>query len=91
MSRYSKSKKDIPAKDFIDRNGKKINWSRNLIKNIEREKTINFDDQSITPCLYRPFTLTNVYFNKNLIEYIYQNNLIKGLHQKDILIWLRFL
>ncbi|HCJ7900483.1 TPA: hypothetical protein NV511_003758, partial [Acinetobacter baumannii] len=47
-----------------------------LKNNLSKGRLINFRDSSIQKCQYRPFTKTNLYFQKELNEMQYQVNKI---------------
>lgn len=52
----------------IDRDQSKISWSANLENKFINKKTIIKDNNSFCLALYRPFTKTNLYFNRELVE-----------------------
>lgn len=62
--------------DNINYDKSKISWSRALKNNLSKGRLINFRDSSIQKCQYRPFTKTNLYFQKELNEMQYQVNKI---------------
>jgi predicted helicase len=49
----------------------KISWSRSLKKRLIRNDSLIFDKTSFTKSTYRPFTKQNIYFNRDLNEYVY--------------------
>ena len=44
---------------------KQISWSEHLYKNISLNRRSDFDPQKIVKCLYRPYTITNLYYSKS--------------------------
>ena len=57
---------------FINKDATKISWTRALKKDVLKEKVQEFDEKSIVPALYRPFTKQWLYFNRRLNEYVYK-------------------
>ncbi|HMX33494.1 MAG TPA: DEAD/DEAH box helicase family protein [Leptospiraceae bacterium] len=78
VDRYKKACKgkkegDFPATDrFINSDSKKISWTVNLKKSLEKNKILNLYNESFTHGMYRPFTKQNLYFNRDLIERVLQ-------------------
>jgi predicted helicase len=78
LIRYEKACENLPSKDypeiegFIQKDPTKISWNRNLINDFYKNKSHFFDESSIIASSYRPFTKTNLYFNKNLNAMVYQ-------------------
>ena len=71
--RWEKTGKPKDVKDFIQEDEAKIHWTRELQKNLERNKKIKKADPShIRPALYRPFIKTNLYWDPSLVEMTYQ-------------------
>jgi predicted helicase len=58
----------IEVENFIDSDPKKISWTVNLKKDLERGREHSFDKNSIEKGMYRPFTKHNLYFDKPFIE-----------------------
>jgi predicted helicase len=56
---------------FIDNDAKNISWSRGLKKNLSLLKKCNFNEESITTGIYRPYCKQYVYFDKFVNEYVY--------------------
>ena len=44
---------------------KQISWSEHLYKNISLNRKADFDPKKIVKCLYRPYTITNLYYSKS--------------------------
>ncbi len=58
--------------DYIDKDEKKISWSRALKKDLSRGIIIKYDDTHIYESLYRPFFKQQGYVDSNLNECRYQ-------------------
>lgn len=71
--------------DFIETNPKKISWTVNLKKDIEKGLVHEFQKQEIKIGLYRPFFKQYIYFDKPFIErpglssYFFPNNNFRNL------------
>ncbi len=68
---FSESKGNNPklvVDKFIDTNPKKISWTVNLKKDLEREKPHNYSSNDIITSSYRPFCKEFLYFDKPFIE-----------------------
>ena len=63
---------NVEIVDFIDRNPEKISWNDSLIKDCGSNKEIRYSDENKRIGFYRPFTKTNVYYDKMLIQRPYQ-------------------
>ena len=57
--------------DFVDSDSTKIKWSDGLKKKLESEQTTEFRESKIRQSLYRPFTKSNLYFNRMMTERVY--------------------
>lgn len=58
--------------DFIDTDNRKISWSSTLLSKFERGKRFAFMPQSLTKSLYRPFTKSWLYYNRNFNDRVGQ-------------------
>lgn len=56
------------ANNELEHDAKKISWSVSLKKTYEKKQSIHFSQHNLRICTYRPFTKTNLYFSKELIE-----------------------
>lgn len=54
--------------DFIDTDTRKISWTANIKKDIDKGKSIEFKTGHIEKRIYRPFCKQFLYFDKSLIE-----------------------
>ena len=50
--------------DFVLYDDRKIKWSRNLKRRLKSGQLAKFEDEKIRPSLYRPFTNTNLFFDR---------------------------
>ncbi len=62
----------IEIKNFVDRNSKKISWTRALEWDAEKNKPINANDGNFQVAYYRPYFKQLLYFSKALNEMPYQ-------------------
>ncbi len=58
--------------DFTVNDPKKISWSRALLKDLEREKPLQYESGKIMRSIYRPFSKQWLYFSRRLNEVVYQ-------------------
>lgn len=57
---------------FIDTDPTKISWTRALKADLAKGKVFAFDEASLTPSLYRPFTRQWLYYSRTFNEMVYQ-------------------
>ena len=68
-----KSKENLPEiESVIDTDLKRISWTRSLKADATRNKPLEFEPQSLTTSMYRPFVKQWLYFNRRLNEMVYQ-------------------
>ncbi len=68
-----KGKDEIPEiESIIDSDLKRISWTRALKADAKRGKPLEFESQSLTTSMYRPFVKQWLYFNRRLNEMVYQ-------------------
>ena len=65
----SKNKK---SNDDLTNDPSKISWNRSLLQTLDKGRNLRIDRTNLREYLYRPFTKTNVYFEKNLNEMTYR-------------------
>ncbi|WP_180047619.1 MULTISPECIES: type ISP restriction/modification enzyme [unclassified Acinetobacter] len=71
--RFLKEKINAKAVDkFINIDTKKISWTHNLKRSLERNKAIEFLDENVFISMYRPFTKANFYFSRELNERVFK-------------------
>jgi predicted helicase len=64
--------RDNAVDKFIDTDPTEISWTRALKQELVKGRRFEFDEQSLTPSLYRPFTKQWLYFNRRFNEMVYQ-------------------
>jgi predicted helicase len=62
----------IKVNDFIDADAKKVNWSANLISDVERGRSATFSKENFRVAQYRPFTKSHCYFHRRFNERVYR-------------------
>ena len=63
--------KEINVDNFVISDEKKISWSETLKRNLQRGKTADFSTEKVRTSLYRPFTQSNLYFDRMMTERVY--------------------
>ena len=63
--------RDIEVDDFVVNDGAKISWSESLKRNVKSGKTVVFSQDRLRTSLYRPFTKSNLYFDRTVTERVY--------------------
>ena len=56
--------------DFVGYDDKKISWSRDLKVKLKREQTAKYADYKVRTSLYRPFTKSNLYFDRMMNDVV---------------------
>lgn len=59
---------NLKVENFIDSDAKKISWTVNLKKDVERGKEYKYQEDEIKIGIYRPYTKQRLYFDKSFIE-----------------------
>ena len=72
LQRWQDSDKNQDIKDFANNDTAKISWNHNFFRDLEKQKTHDFESQSLVPSLYRPFQKQWCYFNRSLNHSVYQ-------------------
>ena len=57
--------------EFVISDDKKIGWSSGLKLKLKSGKTVDFSEEKVRTVLYRPFTKSNVYFDRVMAERVY--------------------
>ena len=57
--------------DFVNYSDAKINWSRDLKLDLKRGRTAEYTEDKMRNSLYRPFTKSNLYFDRVMNEEVY--------------------
>jgi predicted helicase len=60
------------ATEYANYDPSKISWSDNLKKDLAKKKRHLFDNKSLNPSIYRPFTKQWLYYNRQFNERVYQ-------------------
>ncbi|QCO23135.1 damage-inducible protein (plasmid) [Acinetobacter cumulans] len=60
------------SNDNLTNDPSKISWNRSLLQTLDKGLSLNIDKINLRKYLYRPFTKTTVYFEKNLNEMTYR-------------------
>ena len=66
-----RANRDANVDDFVIYDDQKISWSLGLKHKLERERIAEFTEAKIRQSLYRPFTKSNLYFDRMMIESVY--------------------
>lgn len=68
----NKNERSLLIDSFINTNHDKISWTRSLKNELAHNRSLEFFDNALTPCIYKPFTKQWLYFDRKLNEYIFQ-------------------
>ena len=75
MNKYSSGKRqanrEANVDNFVVYDNRKISWSEGLKRNLQRGKTADFSQEKVRISLYRPFTKSNLYFDRIMTERVY--------------------
>jgi predicted helicase len=66
-----KDNQQVKVDDFVLYDDTQISWGEGLKINLKRGKTAEFDTQKIRQSLYRPFTKSNLFFDRIFNERLY--------------------
>jgi len=66
IDRWTRKGRPLDIDNFVDYS--KLKWSRNLKRELTRERSLEFDANHIREALYRPFTKTKLYFGAHVID-----------------------
>ncbi len=62
--------RDANVDDFVAYDDTKISWSRDLKAKLKREQTAKYTDHKVRTSLYRPFTRSNLYFDRMMNDVV---------------------
>ena len=62
--------RDANVDDFVAYDDTKISWSRDLKAKLKREQTAKYADHKVRTSLYRPFTRSNLYFDRMMNDVV---------------------
>lgn len=71
-SKESKKERSEVLDRFIDKDPKKISWTRGLKNDLLKSKIHHFDAERAKISLYRPFVRQWLYYDRSLVEYVLQ-------------------
>ena len=63
--------RDANVDDFVAYDDVKINWSRDLKLDLKRGRTAEYTEDKVRNSLYRPFTKSNLFFDRVMNEEVY--------------------
>ena len=66
-----REERDANVDDFVVSDEKKIKWSSSLKQKLKRRQITEFSEAKIRWSLYRPFTQSNLYFDRMITERVY--------------------
>ena len=66
-----REKPDTDVDSFVLADNKKISWSEGLKLKLKSGQVTDFSREKVRQSLYRPFTKSNLYFDRMLIERVY--------------------
>ncbi len=66
-----RTNRDAKLDDFIISDETEISWSESLKRNLQSGNSIDFSPENVRVSLYRPFTKSNLYFDRTLTERVY--------------------
>ena len=67
----TKNKSGVNLHDFVDSDPQKISWSEGLKRKLRGGQLAEFAESKLRHSLYRPFTKTNLFFDRVLNERVY--------------------
>ena len=67
----TKNKSGVNLDDFVDSDPQKISWSEGLKRKLRGGQLAEFTESKLRHSLYRPFTKTNLFFDRVLNERVY--------------------
>ena len=72
VSRWElRSNRDANVDEFVSNDNARISWSESLKRNLRRRRIAAFSEKKIRTSLYRPFTESNIYFDRMMNERVY--------------------
>ena len=67
----AKNKSGVNLDDFVDSDPQKISWSESLKRKLKGGQLAEFAEPKLRQSLYRPFTKTNLFFDRIMNERVY--------------------
>ena len=65
------NQKEISVDDFVSYDDTKISWSRDLKSKLKRGTIAEYAEHKVRTSLYRPFTKSNLYFDRTINDVVY--------------------
>ncbi len=65
-----RANRDANVDDFVISDDKKIKWSRDLKAKLKRRRMAEYADHKVRTSLYRPFTESNLYFDRMMNDVV---------------------
>jgi predicted helicase len=70
---YEEVRKNVGGKDFNDDDlDSRVKWTRDLKKDLKKNKKISLTENDFTESLFRPFIKQSYYFNQDINEMLYK-------------------
>ena len=63
--------KGVNVDEFVAYDDKRISWSRDLKAKLKRGRLAEYDEKKVRDSLYRPFTKSNLYFDRTMDDMLY--------------------
>ena len=63
--------RDVNVDDFVIYDEKKIKWTDRLKQDLKRGETLDFSQEKVRTACYRPFTKSNLYFDRVMNQRVY--------------------
>ena len=67
----TKNKSGVNLDDFVDSDPQKISWSEGLKRKLKGRQLAEFAESKLRQSIYRPFTKTNLFFDRVMNERVY--------------------
>ncbi|RKU12044.1 DNA helicase [Candidatus Poribacteria bacterium] len=65
-----RANRDVDVDDFVGYDNEKISWSRDLKVKLKRGKIAEYTEDNLRIAIYRPFTKSNLYFDRTMNDVI---------------------
>ncbi len=66
-----RNNREVNLDDFVLNDNERIKWSHTLKQDLKRGRTTEFSPDNVRTALYRPFTKSNLYFDRVMNEAVY--------------------
>ena len=72
VARYTqRTNREVNVDDFVTYDETKISWSRDLKVKLKRGTLAEYSEHKVRTSLYRPFTLSHLYFDRTMNDVVY--------------------